>query len=374
MSEVVLRRADGRPINPFATDEELGVLGVDGRRDSRAAHYHKARLEESTRRKYRFFIELWLDFCALTGRREMPGNAFGLEAFAIWLAEREVRSGRNTGKIGYSPNAIRLALASVRAFHEACGENPPSTRLARGIIDGHEKIRAEPGSGYQDGYQSPVVELPTFAEIIAAIPEGTNAGLRDRSMLTLGLAIMARRAELPQIDITGVTKTRDGWLQVRIPKTKGGKAGKVFVPPWPHLPGIDPVATWDRHVDRLAELGIRDGAAYRAVDRWDHVAGAPGMPWAGAQPGDGARLEPSILESIIARAAIAAGVSEAGELRPHGFLRASGATIAYNFGADILAICRQGRWAENSPVVFRYIRDIDQQKRNAMATVGREAA
>lgn len=363
---LVLRRGNW-PINPFDPD----LPDPDTRRDARAAVYHRARLSESTRRKYRYFAELYLDFCATTGRVEVPGNAFTLEAFAVWLAQRPVRKGKNAGKTGLAPASILLALSAVRALHEAAGENPPVTRLARGIVEGHEEMRKEDPT-IHDGQGSPAVDLPTFAELVAACPADTSAGLRDRALLTLGLQIMARRMELCILTVPNVTKFGDGWIKVRIRRTKGGKPREPKVPPWDHLPELCAVRAVTAWIKRMGELGIPEGPLFRAVDSQDVVRGTPGGKWAGKGTDPHGRIDPVTVELIIARAAYRASVPNADELKPHGVLRASGATMAYNAGADILAIARQGGWHERSPVIFRYIRDVDEVKRNPMLLIGRD--
>ncbi len=82
------------------------------------------------------------------------------------------------------------------------------------------------------------------------------------------------------------------------------------------------------------------------------------------------------VELAIARAAADAVALHGAELphdpgayKPHG-LRAGGATSSYEAGADILSIARQGGWGDRSPVIFRYIREIDLKMRNPMRLVG----
>jgi integrase len=363
--ELVVRTTGGRLINPFDT----ALPDPDERRDPRAIEYQRERLSESTRYAYRRFIGQYLDFCALTGRREIPANRFTVEAFTIWLAERPVTKGKNKGKVGLAPLSIGVALSAVRALHVAVGENPPDRALARGIIERHEKRRAKDRT-IHDGVGSPAVDLPTFADLVAACPPDTNAGLRDRAMLTLGLNIMARRSELCILDLADITVERDGWLKVYVAETKTGKPRTVHVPAWDHMPELCPKRAWLAYRARMAEHHITEGPAFRGVDRWDHVQGAG--PWAG-RAALGSRLDGSTLEHIVARAAIRAAVPNADELSPHGVLRRTGATLAYEFGSDILAIARQGGWDERSPVVFRYIDTVDLKKRNPMLLIGRDA-
>lgn len=363
-----VRTASGRRLNPFDPD----LPDLDMRRDPQAAVYYQASLSPATRRAYRRYIEVFLDFCALTTRREMPATLFTLEAFAIWLAQRPMTRGRNKGKTGMAPKSIELALSSVRAFHEAQGENLPSTRLARKAVEGHRRMRkADPD--IHDGQGSPNVTLPTFVQLVEACDPATNAGLRDRAMLTLGLAIMARRHELVDLDRDSVRPApRDpGWLEVYVRHTKSGEPRRPKVPPLTSLPAICPVRAITAWQARLDQLGIAGGPLFRAVDQHDNVQGTPGGKWAG-RPSSDPHLDPATVESIVLRAAERAQVANAAELRPHGVLRATAATETYNAGADILAIARQGGWGDRSPVVFSYIRDVDEYRRNPMALLDRE--
>jgi integrase len=357
---LMVRRPGGRLISPFELDDP------DERRDPKAAKYHRARLAESTRASYRRYAPMYLDFCALTGRRDIPGNRTTIEAFAIWLAERPVRKGKNKGKVGLAPSSINVALSAVRALHIACGENLPDRSLANGIIEGHANERKKDRSIHDD-QGSPPVDLPTFEALVAACPADTNAGMRDRAMLTLGLNMMARRSELCILDFQDITFERDGWMSVYVAQTKSGKPRTVKIPQWTGHPDLDPHAAWRRYLRRMAEVGVTEGAAFRGVDRWDNVQGAG--PWAGRAE-LGSRLDGSTLEHIVARAAIRAQIANAAELSPHGVLRHTGATLAYAAGADILAIARQGGWHERSPVVFRYVHTVDLKKRNPMLLVG----
>lgn len=357
-------RVGGKLINPFDLPDP------DARRDSRAAIYHQAALSPSTRRKYRYFAGLYLDFCSQVGRVEVPANPFTLEAFAIDLAQREVAKGRNRGRRGLAPASIQLAIASVRALHEVCGDNPPSTKLARKIIAGHKEMRdqerrANPGRWRADGEGAPAVKLPDLGQMILKCNPRTNAGLRDRAVLSMGFATMARRHELVGLDV-GDLKVVDRGLEVFIHKTKTKRPRTPKIPPWDHLPDLCAIRNTLAWRERMAELGITEGPLFRGVDRWDNVHGTD--TWAGRAELN-PRMAPSTIELIVARAALQAALEDAELYSPHS-LRSGGATAAYEAGADILAIARHGGWADNSPVIFRYIRNVDEWKRNPMSLVG----
>jgi integrase len=337
------------------------------RRDPRVLRFLAQARAESTQRMYRMFIELFLEFCDESGRQHLPATSATVEAFAAWLAERPVAKGRNKGRVGMSPASIKLALAAVRALHHAHDLDAPSNRLANVVVEGHARERAGDPQVH-DGKQAPAIRLPTLAEMVAACDPQTNAGIRDRALLTLGLAMMARRSELAIIDIEHLHDVEAG-QEVFLRKSKTDQLGRgrmVKVPWFPSMPQVCPVIHVRLWRHRLASLGITDGPLFRAVDRHDNVHGVHG--WAG-KAGQSLRMDPQTVERVIARAALKAGLSNASAYKGHS-LRSGGATVAREYGADVLFIARQGRWGEKSPVVFRYIRDVDEWEKNPMRLIG----
>lgn len=380
----------GKAATAFAVVAGGGEVDPDVQRSHKAARYARARLTEETRRKYLHWIKRYLYFCSVHGRRELPRSAEAaaatLEAFMIWLAELEPTRGKNAGRgaVGMSPSAMRQALAGVRSFYKAAGIlRAFDNSLALDIIDAHESERSDPGAGFSDGQGSRPVKLPTLLELIRACPvEGPHrvAGIRDRAILSMGYVIMARRSELCSLDHEHITEDQ-GDLRVFVPKTKTSRNGRTaYLPPWADYPDCSPVATVQAWQAVSRDLGITTGPLFRGVDSHGNVAGIPGGPFAGP-PGSDGRLDGEAIEYAIARAAANAllaggdlGGMKPSELKPHGVLRAGGATAAYEANADILAIRRQGGWADTSPVVFRYIREVDLRVRNPMRRLGNSAS
>lgn len=353
----------------------------ENRRHPRAAKYHRERITESTRRAYVRWILQWLYFCSLFGRKELGTSDTALEHFMIWLAELDPKKGKNAGLmgVGMAPASMRQALSAVKAFHIAGREGFPDTTLARGIIEGHEEIRRK-NPKIKDNEGVPPIKLPTLLELIRACPVDTNAGLRDRALLGTAFVTMARRAELCALDHDDLVDvlSDDGLddIRVQFARTKTQKDGRTaFLPTWSDYPECCPVRAVRAWRTRCHDLGITDGPFFRAVDQWDHVHGT--AVYAGPPASKGVRLSVEALELVIARAALVAlgegiDIPNAAALRAHS-LRAGGATSSYEYGADILAIARQGGWADNSPVIFRYIREVDLRKRNPMRLLGNAA-
>jgi integrase len=342
----------------------------DDRPDPGVAELDGWALSEATKRAYRRWINMYLYYCGQMGRREVPAAARTLEGFMTWLAAIPPTRGRNAGNpLGMSPASLRQALSAVHALHDAAGQPWASTGLANKKILGHANKRADAGMG--DDRQVPPIKLPTLLQLIRACPAELNVGIRDRSMLSLGFAMMARRSELVSLDLSHITEASRGGYRIHVPRTKTDRRkGRVcYIPRFPDHPDVCPVVSLEAWADRRQTLGITDGPFFRAIDRWDHVLGADGHPYAGKS--DTMRMDPADLERIIARAAgraLTAGerIANAHLLRPHS-LRAGGVTSAYEAGADILSIARQGGWGDRSPVIFRYIREVEMELRNPMA-------
>jgi integrase len=354
------------------------IQDPDQRRASGAAKYHRERLAEATRRAYVRWIFQWLYFCSLFGRKELPATDVALEHFMVWLAQLDPKKGKNAGVmgVGLAPATMRQAIAGVRAFHVAARENFPDTTLARGIIEGHAEIRGRHPEVHDD-QGVPPIKLPTLLELIRACPAGTNAGLRDRALLSVGFTIMARRSELSILDRDDLVDTGESIrVQVKRTKTNRLKGRTAYLPAWSDYPECCPVRAVRAWRDRLDELGVTSGPYFRAVDKWDHVHGTG--TFAGPPASRGVRMAPETVELVIARAALAAlgegiEIPNSAALRAHS-LRAGGATSAYEADADILAIARQGGWGDRSPVIFRYIREVDLDKRNPMRALGNQGA
>lgn len=333
------------------------VLEADNVRDPRAAHYHRQARSESTRRAYRQGMAYYLDFCNPPDgpqRTECPATASTMEAFAVWLFRRPVTRGKNKGRRGMSPNSIRLYLSAVRTYHRLQGENPPDLALAHGVIEGYERERAEDPTS-TDGKGVPGLRLPSLRQMFDVCDPTTNAGARDRALLSLGWAMMARRSELAGLAVHHVADVDEG-LEVFVRKSKTdqkGKGTKVAIPWKDDLGELCPVVNVMRWKNLLEHHGIREGGFFRGVDKHDRINGQPG--WAGTVS---EWLDPQTVELVIARAAVKAAVPDAAKLRGHS-LRRGGATDLYQAGADVLSIARGGRWNERSPVIFRYIEDGD---------------
>lgn len=340
----------------------------DEQRDARAAHFARHARAQTTRDKYLFFIGLYLDWCAHVGRQELGRDRRGatpatLEAFAIELASRVVRKGKNKGVVGMSPATIRLACAAVRTFHRVQGINPPDLGLVDQMLEGHARLRAE--ANIKDDVGSPALQLPTLREMFAVCDPATNAGARDRALLSLGWATMARRSELAALQITQVSPADSGGVKVTISRSKTDQLGKgrtVWVPWKPELGELCPVLNIQRWQQVLSDCGITTDGFFRGVDKHGHINGHDA--WGG--PKYSPFMDPTTVERVIVRTAARAAAANGHNYTAHS-LRSGGATDLHLAGVSVVYIARQGGWNERSPVIFRYIRDVPTWENNALA-------
>lgn len=132
-------------------------------------------------------------------------------AFARWCAA----NGRNPGtpttpknltsyishlrRKGSPPGTLRLAIAAVRHMNARAGyEDTPDSAPALKIYQDHRYAWAATGKAQKS---SAPVDLQRLRQMLAACPEDTLAGQRNRVLLLLGYYIRARASELGALRI-----------------------------------------------------------------------------------------------------------------------------------------------------------------------------
>ena len=184
----------------------------------------------------------------------------------------------------------------------------------------------------------------------------TLAEKRDRALLVLGFALMARRSELAALHIEDVRFTDDGiTVLIRTSKTDKDSVGAdVHVPHGVHT-DTDPVRVVRAWITALADQDVTTGSLLRSINRW-------GQP----QP---AGMSGAAVNEAVQRLAAAAGLDGAADFTAHG-LRAGGPTEAAKAGHPTSFIAGHGRRSKTSPQVLEYIRPVDRWKDNPMRGIG----
>ncbi|MFC9973508.1 integrase [Spirillospora sp. NPDC127200] len=319
---------------------------------SRVTDRITASVPDNTRRAY---SSAWKDFtawCTDAGRTALPATAETLAEYASARADT-----------GRAPSTISLTMSAIRVVHRLNGQPLPDTFAARAVLKSYRAERA--AAGQANERRAEALHIDKLRAMVAAAQSPTAdprakdwrspaAVARDRVVLVLGWAMMARRSELAALNIADVAEVEHGLeVTVRTSKTDHNSDGVVVAVPYGSDPDTCPVRLTRTWLHILAEHGITTGALLRRVNRHGTV-------------GDG--LTGRGISDLVSRAAARAGL-DAGAIRAHS-LRAGGATGAYLGGADLVAITRHGRWTDGSTVVLRYIRDIDRWTKNPMHRAG----
>lgn len=296
----------------------------------------------NTRRAYR---SQWLRFerwCMDQNRGPLPATA---ETLAEYVTHLTV--------LDRAVSTIEQAIAVVRSAHRNAGhKGQPDTEMARHVVRSYRREQAAEGNRQR---KAAPVTIELLRRMVDATPADTLAGKRDRMILVLGLAMMARRSELVALHMDDITEHDEGMtIYIRQSKTDQDAKGAEVAIIYGQHPETCPVRLVRAWRAALAEHGHTRGRLLRSVDRWGNV---------------GDDLVPEAINTIVQDAARRADLRDPERYTAHS-LRAGGATAAYKAGAPMTVIAEHGRWNPKSPVVSTYVRAVDQWNNNPLRGIG----
>ena len=339
-------------------------------------------------------FEAW---CRDAGRVPLPATAQTVAAYLTSLAVDR----------GLKATTADAHLTAIRAVHRGAGATLPDGIAARKVV-----VAAQRREAARDGRYGPRKAVPLMAAdlpvIAAACDPATADGLRDRAVILLGFALLARRAELAALNVSDVEHVSGEGLAVtiRASKTDQSARGVVRRIHYASAEAVCPVRAVLGWLEYLRGHGITSGPLFVRIDRWGNLAAGAGGRYAAARepggllttsaaaPGDGrepgdprgarpragrdGRLRPQAIGNIVAAACGAAGLAAAsvpsdpssppqaapreplptGERRYSGHsLRRGGATSMLRAGAQPLNVSRHGRWADGSRAFAGYVEE-----------------
>jgi site-specific recombinase XerD len=265
----------------------------------------------NTLRAYRSDLRDFEAWCATRSAVAVPASPVTVTLYCTALAEA-----------GAKASTIQRRLTAISQAHQLAGHHPSPTAdpVVRTTMAG---IRRTLGTAPA---QKAAVVTAELRRLLAATPEETLAGRRDRTILLLGFAGGLRRSELVALDVEDLTETVDG-LRVRLRRSKTDQEseGEEVGIPFGQHPDTCPIRAlraWRAHA------GIITGALFRGVNRHDQLASA--------------RLSDGSIARIVQRAAHRSGLDPA-RYAGHSLRSGLAATAALG-GAPERAIMRQGRW------------------------------
>lgn len=355
-AEDALARQPGKGPVPDASASASGVHGgADYALPAETAALIREAVPENTALAYRSRWRSFEDWCRGAGRVALPATAQTVAAYLAYLA---VDRGRKATTAG-------AHLTAIRAVHRSAGAPVPDGLAARKVV-----VAAQRREAARDGRYGPRKAVPVMAAdlpaIVAACDPETAAGLRDRAVILLGFALLARRAELAALNLSDVEHVPGAGLAVTIRASKTDQAARGAVRRIHYASNeavcpVRAVLAWTRY---LAARGVTAGPLFARIDRWGNLGAGAGGRYAGAArkspvSRDG-RLRPQAIGDIVAAACAAAGLGAGPEAtrRYSGHsLRRGGATSMLKAGAQPLNVSRHGRWADGSRAFAGYVEE-----------------
>jgi integrase len=379
---------------------------VDFQVPDRTAALIREAVPENTAVAYQSRWRSFEAWCREAGRVALPATPQTVAAYLTHLAVDR----------GLKATTADAHLTAIRAVHRGAGAAPPDALAARKVV-----VAAQRREAARDGRYGPRKAVPLLAAdlpaIVAACDLETPAGLRDRAVILLGFALLARRAELAALSVSDIEHAAGEGLAVtiRASKTDQSARGVVRRIHYASAEAVCPVRAVLAWAEYLAAHGVTAGPLFTRIDRWGNLgagaggrypaAGPPASPPRAADPGPAAagphdavlkpggdardaggppggaggrrrpagrdgRLRPQAIGDIVAAACAAAGLTAAGdpagpasprtagERRYSGHsLRRGGATAMLKAGAQPLNVSRHGRWADGSRAFAGYVEE-----------------
>lgn len=343
------------PASTPATLETPSAIDRD-RELSPAARAAVARgVPDSTRAAYKKDFDDFTDWCAENGRTALPATAETLTEYATHLAYRAEKP--------RSPSSIERIRSAIRAAHRSAGVEPPDTLGLAKVVKGYRAHLAETKDPRARPRQATAATKDALTAMVNAADRSSPAGLRDTAIVLLGLCTAGRRSEVAALDIGDIVETKEG-LTVSVYRRKTRTHQDVSVP-YARDPDLCPVLATKEWLEFLAAQGRTEGPLFVRINRHGHLG--PRLSRDGIPIGDpSGRITAQGVSQAIARLAKKAGLS--GKWSGHS-VRRGFATEARKAGHDQIRISRDGGWAEDSPVLARYIADADRWTDNALKGV-----
>ncbi len=347
---------------------------------------------ENTALAYRSRWRSFEAWCTRAGRVALPATAQTVAAYLTHLATER----------GLKATSVDAHLTAIRAVHRGAGATTPDALTARKVV-----VAAQRREAARDGRYGPRKAVPVMSTdlpaIVAACDDRTAAGLRDRAVVLLGFALLARRSELAALNLSDVELVPGEGVAVTIRSSKTDQSARGVIRRIHYAANervcpVRAVLTWTAF---LAARGITTGPLFTRLDRWGNVGQAAGGRYADPPGSDGVvgppvsagtsrdgRLRPQAVGAIVTALCESAGLAgrpaatssptdtadaadtnevnsainaaiPAAETRRYSghSLRRGGATSMLAVGAQPLHVSRHGRWSDGSRSFAGYVEE-----------------
>ena len=227
---------------------------------------------ENTALAYRSRWRSFEAWCAHAGRVSLPATAQTVAAYLTHLATER----------GLKATTVDAHLTAIRAVHRGAGAPAPDPLTARKVV-----VAAQRREAARDGRYGPRKAVPVMAAdlpaIIAACDDRTPVGLRDRAVVLLGFALLARRSELAALNLSDVELVPGEGIAVTIRASKTDQSARGVIRRIHYAANerVCPVSAVLAWTAFLAAGGIMKGPLFTRIDRWGNVGPTAGGRYAG---------------------------------------------------------------------------------------------
>jgi integrase len=349
---------------PVTTVSGVGYAPADFDVPTATAALIAEAVPENTALAYRSRWRSFDAWCARAGRVALPATAQTVAAYLAHLATER----------GLKATTVDAHLTAIRAVHRGAGATPPDALTARKVV-----VAAQRREAAREGRYGPRKAVPVLAADLPAIAatcdDQTAAGLRDRAIVLLGFALLARRSELAALNLSDVELVGGEGIAVtiRLSKTDQSARGVIRRIHYAVHERVCPVRAVLAWTAFLATHDVTTGPLFTRIDRWGNVGPAAGgryaappskdetaAPAASAGNSHDGRLRPQGIGAIVAARCAAAGLpGQPAETRRYSghSLRRGGATSMLAAGAQPLHVSRHGRWSDGSRSFAGYVEE-----------------
>lgn len=300
----------------------------------------------------------WEEFgiwCGEVSRTALPASAETLTEYATHLAYREVNP--------RSPSSIERARSAIRSAHRAAAVDPPDSLGLAKVVKGYRAVLAEAKDPRAKPRQASAATKKILTAMIGGMDRGTKIGRRNAAIVLTGFCTAGRRSEVAALNITDFTETDEG-LSIAIYRRKTLQHQDLAIP-YASDTSLCPVLAVKEWIEYLAAEGRDTGPIFVRMNRHGHLGQR--VTREGEAIGDpSGRMTGEAISDVIDLSARRAGL--AGRWSGHS-VRRGFATESRKAGHDRTRIARGGGWADDSPVLARYIEDADQWADNALIGV-----
>ena len=227
------------------------------------AAYAASGLSPNTVRSYREGMQQYRAWCLESGLQPWPCSP---ELLAAWLSALADQ--------GLSPATCSARCNAVAyACRAADQPDPRESELVKATLRGIRRKAADQGRSER---RADALTPDLLRRLVSVIDRGNLRGLQHAALLTLGLALGARRSELVALEVSDISPDAEGMhVLIRRSKTDQSARGTLLYVPYANDPQVCAVVAVQGY---LAAAKISSGPLFPGINKADRLRAKPMNP------------------------------------------------------------------------------------------------